>query len=747
MRKKRAFFIFLIFTFSSFIVAMAILNDLDTSFIDTNNNNNTNEPKKDIIHLEKKSVSWQQRELFSNLRITGPSGLAFKDINNDSILDVVGCSFIDNYTYVYISNNWEKSLVVNKFLSVLDIADIDNDTDLDIIGHFNKTIYWYENGNNWFERRIGNSTGDVKHIVCKDIEFDGDIDVIISNYEGNSDIFWYENGNNWQRELITSDYGGDGARYIGVDDLDCDNDLDIITLHNDYPDDLYWYENGNSWASHIIGTTSWHYYYGGTTGDLTNDNVPDIISGSSSGRIFWYENINNGSSFSEKTIGSFSISYGWGHVQVGEVNMDSCLDIIGRGGINNEIRWYDNNNSWASNYICKPNNSYNFFYARDYDSDSDTDVILVEYNASYNGTLILLENKILNPQSNSRNYNFSVRWEYPATSCTDIELGILQGSYMDVVFSNYSGNGITAINENGQILWSQNLGNGAMWLDIADLESDGIYEVLSAVYNTGIKIYHGNNGTLYWSAPAGGNVQFVEAANINSDSNMEVGFVSGRLYAYNSTGDYLWESSSSGGYAQMTHGDVNGDGVDEFIYNWHSGSSLIIYAYWGNGTLIWSRSFTFPTAYNRQGLCIDFDNDGRDDYVFPFQNGTIAMFDGRNGSVIWEVSYPNAEFGYADTTIVTDINNDGKEELILVDISTNYNSCYCINTTQGNEIWHFQNYERFASTIAVGDFENDGEKEVAFGSASYIGILNAVNGELIFKYEDDGAHDSIRVGN
>lgn len=123
-----------------------------------------------------------------------------------------------------------------------DIDDIDNDGDLDILtpSDDDSDLAWYENigGDRQFSYSKRISYSSTKYCELADMDLDGDLDVVFE-YGPNNNIKWYENldgkgdfqtygttissvpGDNWTTNSITNFF---------VKDMDFDGDIDVVSI-------------------------------------------------------------------------------------------------------------------------------------------------------------------------------------------------------------------------------------------------------------------------------------------------------------------------------------------------------------------------------------------------------------------------------------------------------------------------------------------------------------------------------------
>ena len=184
-----------------------------------------------------------------------------------------------------------------------EIADIDGDSDLDIITlvsqQYEEIYVFVNDGRGRFTpaRIFGASNEDFgsSWISLADLDTDGDLDVVYSN----GDAFDYAppKGRNWNglqwlentgRVSFTyhriADYAGASSPQAA--DLDGDGDLDIVVVsaYNDWAkpeaQSLVWFENGGAgrFTMHDLSASPTHLITL-AIGDVTGDGRPDLVTG------------------------------------------------------------------------------------------------------------------------------------------------------------------------------------------------------------------------------------------------------------------------------------------------------------------------------------------------------------------------------------------------------------------------------------------------------------------------------------
>jgi len=196
------------------------------------------------------------------------------DFDNDGDLDVVACAISDS-TIQWFENDgavpWTAHLITDAFQDIrtLRVYDIDRDGMIDVIGGSNDynnqggpkqdtndslIIYYNQsNGTSWSKQKIA-ELGDITYISARDLDGDGDIDLLASsgviNYDGAGNInklVRYENDgtNNFTAYEIATSYHG--ARSLITADIDGDGDPDLVSVGYDPDNDddggIDWWEN------------------------------------------------------------------------------------------------------------------------------------------------------------------------------------------------------------------------------------------------------------------------------------------------------------------------------------------------------------------------------------------------------------------------------------------------------------------------------------------------------------------------
>ncbi|MFZ0388871.1 MAG: FG-GAP-like repeat-containing protein [Calditrichia bacterium] len=196
--------------------------------------------------------------------------------------------------------------LVSDFKNAVDanIADIDQDGDQDLIGvafqegttSFYNIAWWERTAIGLEQREIDNISGRFNSLDLADLDDDGDLDLVVAVWDGNEGarIGWYQNEGNGNFGSFNEIYTGfTNARKAVASDIDGDGDLDIVGAA-DHDNKVVWLENNNlGFNDHII-TSSFSFAYYTLPWDIDGDGDLDILaSAQDSAQIAWWENEQN----------------------------------------------------------------------------------------------------------------------------------------------------------------------------------------------------------------------------------------------------------------------------------------------------------------------------------------------------------------------------------------------------------------------------------------------------------------------
>jgi len=149
--------------------------------------------------------------------------------------------------------NWNRSFIDNNFHGAhrVQTVDIDNDSDLDILGagYLGHEIAWWSNKGgdpiNWEEQVIGSFILNACIAYAIDLDNDGDQDVIGTG-QGTNKIYWWRNDGGapikWKEYVIDDNFVRPWPLHAG--DLDGDEDIDIVVGSSHRGSNkIHWWKN------------------------------------------------------------------------------------------------------------------------------------------------------------------------------------------------------------------------------------------------------------------------------------------------------------------------------------------------------------------------------------------------------------------------------------------------------------------------------------------------------------------------
>ncbi|TFG04954.1 hypothetical protein EU538_11805, partial [Candidatus Thorarchaeota archaeon] len=357
---------------------------------------------------------------------------------------------------------------------------------------------------------------------------------------------------------------------------------------------------------------------------------------------------------------------------------------------------------------------------------------------------------------------------------------------------------------------------------IADVDADGIKEVVMVANDTSLYCIDGISGTPDWSYPTGRSIRGSGCiTDLDGDRKLEVIFAvasssDGWLYIINGEdGSMEWSEHllSRNMYSTPAVADIDQDGRKEILIITAEILSSCEYSYaqsdwpyydWpaivpagdirGTGCFVDTDRDNLTDTFEVTAGCdphvTDTDLDNGNDYeefllsmnptdgIFPFRETewktvlptrwddpfntgmggvTVADIDGQEGlemiacginytfclsgttgAQIWNFTTPTKY--YIVESAIADVNADGIEEVLFAGFnSTPGGVLYCLNGTNGKEMWNYTVDDVTFGGPAVQDVDSDGVAEVFFGDWTHqVYCLNGMTGAKIWNYTVDG---------
>jgi len=321
--------------------------------------------------------------------LDNPRGIATADINGDGLKDVVLGGWGDAWVKVYLQVNetsWWENTVETGITQFRDMAvgDIDHDGDLDILGASvadDKIFWWANDGGalpSWTKHTVVSSFNGAHAVEVADMDADGDLDLVVGAiYDDEVRVLINANGvgTTWSTDMTNSI---DGTYDIVIGDLNSDGQPDVVAsaYYGDFIRIML--QAGTAWSP-AFTITGLNGPRGIDLGDIDGDGDLDIVGAiRNDNDILWFENDGNGGGWTSHDVGAGYLSDG-SSVQAVDMDHDGDIDVIGTSYEDDEIIAWENGgdgSSWQSWYIDTDIDSPWQALVDDLNGDNNPDIIL-----------------------------------------------------------------------------------------------------------------------------------------------------------------------------------------------------------------------------------------------------------------------------------------------------------------------------------------------------------------------------------
>ncbi|CAF1663691.1 unnamed protein product, partial [Adineta ricciae] len=647
-----------------------------------------------------------------------PRSFACADLNEDHLLDIVVANNYANQVAILFGYN-NGSFILTKAYSTgynsgpwsVTISDINNDQRLDIIVANSQSdsiavLIGYGNGNFSWTRSYSTGSDSKPYFVdANDLNKDGLIDIIISNYDGSNVGVLMGCGNgNFTAQKTYSTRGKSKPTYNVAGDFNDDNYLDIVTANFESDSIDIFLGSGDGSFTHSA-TYSTGAYSGPIcvdVGDLNNDKHLDIVVvNNAENNIVVFFGYGNGS-FSNQTIYSTENDTLLVAAAFGDFNNDTQLDMVIVDAQLSSIEiFFGYGNGTFSPYMTYSigNNSFPHGVSiKDLNNDNNLDIVVI---AAYPPNLSIFLGYSNGTFFNQIAYSFS-----NGLAPSSLSIGNLNNDdYVDLVTTTLLGDDIRIF---------RGLGNGT-------------FENV-AIYSTGSLSRPNSCSILDWNKDG-----FQDIIVGNCLANNIV------LFKGYGNGTFSFEKTYATGNAScpssMAFGLFNDDSlVDIAIANSESGTMGV---FLGHAYMSGERDMTYSTgssSHPRAVALADFNKDHHLDIIMMNNGlGNIGILLGdSNASFPLQRTFLTGVLSSPTAIAVDDLDNDYKLDVVIANSAAGN-----LRILYGYENGSFLSSKAYTTgsgsspqSLAIGDFNNDEKVDIAIVNSGINNVLTFVKYDL-----------------
>ncbi|MCD4702671.1 MAG: T9SS type A sorting domain-containing protein [Candidatus Aegiribacteria sp.] len=296
---------------------------------------------------------WEEQTVSSET--DGCCGSDIADIDDDGDLDVLIATYTGGRLLLFLNDGgsspqWEMQEIATGFPGAhyIEASDVDEDGDLDLVAAAAEAdlVYWYRNDGGvpvqWQPLLISDSVFYPCRLHPVDIDQDGNMDVVCAAYGStggpSSVTVWYGSGGSepvWIREDVDTSILG--AHGIRAVDMDNDGDLELVSAAMSESRTFMYSNNGSGWTRSLIGIVAACAIV--KPADMDGDGDWDIVVSSfGGGGVAWWENSNGGTVWTKWVVrdGGGSTSC----VIPADIDNNGSLDVLAIRFMQNKVVWH-----------------------------------------------------------------------------------------------------------------------------------------------------------------------------------------------------------------------------------------------------------------------------------------------------------------------------------------------------------------------------------------------------------------------
>lgn len=684
---------------------------------------------------------------------------AWGDYDNDGYLDLF-VTQIDNWANILYHNEGDGTFIAvtsgilvsqgeqSQACAWADY-DLDGDLDLLVVNYNQNNALYRNNGGGNFSRVTTSTIAAIggHQVSWADYDNDGDSDVLIQ--EGSANRLFRNNGDGSFTQIITGTIPNATGGNPFWGDYDNDGDMDLFIARADQ-NGLYRNDGGGTFTA-ITGqsiVTDIALSNSAAWGDFDNNGTLDLYVANSGSNAF-YSNNGDGT-FTAVTTGDFVTA-------TGSTNGVVAVDVENDGDLDLFVSNYGGeNNQYFSN-----DGSVNHWLQVDLSGDLDN-TSGITARVAVKATGIWQTRQILVNDGAPLRSHFGLGTAAVADS---VVVDWPQGTYQ--VVTNQTADTRITLTQNGGSPRSIKLvndptgttnynGEGIAW---GDYDNDGYPDLFVAVYNDVSRLYH-NNGNSSFSQVTNGEIvttttRAIGAAwgDYDNDGYLDL-FVaqtdnwSNLLYHNNTDGTFTRVTTgaivTSGGYsmdASWMDFDQDGD-LDLYVSNWYNTNWL--YRNNGDGTFtnLSTSVVTTENANTRHAAWGDYDNDGDPD-LFVVNESNNFLYKNNGDGTFTKVLTGDVANDQDNSLTASwgDMDNDGDLDLFV----GNYQAANVLYRNNGNGSFTkittgsivTDNFDTYGSVWL--DIDQDGDQDL------YVANYNDVNNAL-YRNLGNGSFERVLTG-
>jgi phosphotransferase system IIB component len=276
-----------------------------------------------------------------------------------------------------------------------------------------------------------------------------------------------------------------------------------------------------------------------------------------------------------------------------------------------------------------------------------------------------------------------------------------------------------SINKSYTIVWnSASFEHLISVLEVVDINDDGNFEIVIGFNNGDVQIYNAQSKKLQVEAKIDyESINSIDFADADNDLQKEL-VVSSRF------GTHILDPLTLAKKYRINRGasNVKVGNIDDNEQNEIVLSSGAVYRITNNEPVLeWEFS---EGGFGGQLILSDLNNDQRQEIILAQSWYKINIYDGLQKMLMNTFTTNSSIHGL----LVQDVDNDGQKEIIYGDAQ--WGSVHALNSSTGQEIWAVNNPDSGVTNINISDIDNDGNNELIWSAGH-----NSTGKDHLFIYD------------